>query len=382
MKLGNASNCCGCTVCKEICPKKAIEMIQDSHGFAAPRINDNCIECGLCERMCPLISEKRETGANRESYVLKRKDDQLRRLSQSGGAFSVFAEGVLGQKGVIYGALVDKNMDVVYARVDSIKRLQGLRGSKYVQADVKNVYSLVRNDLLRNQLVLFSGTPCHVHGLYNYLQAKKVCTERLYTVDIICHGVVSPLVYQDYRAYFERIHRTKIRAFNFRDKQFGWRRVAVSIKAGLNKYISGDYVKIFHSDLPLRDCCYECKFANLSRVGDVTVGDCWGIEHCNKEFDDGKGCSLLLVNTDKGRWLFRENKNQFHYLSVSIEKMLQPNLIRPTPKPSKTDDFWFDYQTYGFEYAAFKYCNINPNMDYIQNDNYLKRLMRRLRFRS
>ena len=326
-----------------------------------PSINSNCVNCGICDKNCPLLSQKKIQNKKKEYYIAKRTDDKLRSLSQSGGAFSVFAERVLDNHGVVYGVSLNKELNAVYTRIERKSAIQKLRGSKYVQASVGKIFITVSKDLISGKKVLFSGTPCHVHGLLLFLKSKRVITDNLYTIDIICHGVVSPKLYNDYKLFFERFHNRKIKSFNFRDKQFGWRGCIVSVKTSKAVFASRDYVNLFYSHYSLRESCYECKYTNLDRVSDITIGDSWGIETHHKEFDDNKGCSLVIVNSIKGKNLFEENKNEFYFFSVEINEYLQPNLQRPTERPYLTDAFWRDYFKFGFEYVAFKYCKCNLN---------------------
>ena len=367
--------------CKEVCPKNAIDMVIDKKGFISPFINNNCIKCGKCEKYCPQIVKKSVNSYAQQYYAAKRKNEKLRLLSQSGGAFSVFAESVLETGGVVYGVSINKKLKPVYSRVDKLSKLQKLRGSKYAQACVDNIFCSVKQDLLNGKTVLFSGTPCHIHGLLMYLREKNICTDNLLTVDIICHGVVSPLIFQEYIEYTERRYSKKVRVFNFRDKQFGWTSCVTTARIGSFDFVSHDYVKIFQSDLALRDCCYDCRYTNLERVGDISIGDCWGIEKNNKEFFDNKGVSLVIVNSKKGENLFNNSKSDFDIISLEIKDYLQHNLQFPTARPERVDGFWADHDKYGFEYAAFKYCNFSPQNDYVllKKNEYLKRFIRKMK---
>ncbi len=361
---GINEKCCGCAACEKICPNGSIKMQKNAKGFIEPIIDDSCINCGLCEKTCPLMNANKKHYIKKEFYAAKRNDEKLRAKSQSGGAFSVLAENILKKQGTVYGVLLNSEQKAVYARVSNMRKLKALRGSKYVQAELCNVFNDVIDDLINEREVLFSGTPCHVHALIEFIKAKRISANNLITVDLICHGVVSPSIYEQYKRLFEEKHNKKIKSFNFRDKQFGWHGHITSIKSGFSRIVSSDYVNIFYSNLTLRDCCYECKYSSFERVGDISIGDCWGIEKFASEFDDNKGCSLIIINSEKGKRLFNSVSSSFDLLSVSKEQILQPNLIRPTERPSQIDRFWDDYYRYGFEYAVYKYCNINPLKDY------------------
>ena len=354
-------------------------MEKDEKEFLVPVVNDRCVHCGLCEKYCPQLSQDAPVRGEQQYYAAKRKDPQLRSKSQSGGAFSVFAEYVLSKGGVVYGVSLNDSLDAVYTRITNENRLPIIRGSKYVQAAVGKVFPMVQQDLIHHRNVLFSGTACHIHGLLKYLSSKKTGTETLVTVDIICHGVVSPLVYHDYRCFFEKYHRTKIKGFDFRDKQFGWHGHVTNIKTKSDNIISSDYVNVFYSHLALRDCCYSCRYAGLERISDITIGDCWGIEKQQREFDDNKGCSLIMTNTSKGRELFSNTKDRFDCFEVEIANYMQPNLEHPTSRPALTKSFWEDYRKYGFEYASYKYCGIDPQKDYVLKYTGTERIKRKIK---
>ena len=361
------NNCCGCTVCKNICPYGAIKMITDDKDFIFPMVDEKCVDCGLCEKFCPQVTSKLNKNDEQNYYAVKRKDISLRLQSQSGGAFSAFAEYVLANSGVVYGVLLNNKLEAEYARVEKISQLKKLKGSKYVQAKIGNVFIQVQRDLCCNKCVLFSGTPCHVHGLLQYLLVKKVKTEKLITIDLICHGVASPLIYNNYKHFFSEFHKKKIIGFDFRNKEFLENGSICKIITSDGSYLSKDYVKIYESDYALRDCCFECNYANLQRVGDISIGDCWGIERKNEEFNDNKGCSFVILNNAKGKKLFINSRDEFEYINVDIGDFLQRNLKMPTSIPPLMIDFWDDYKKYGFNYVSYKYCGVNPQMDYMIN---------------
>lgn len=380
MFLVQNGNCCGCSTCREICPKKAITIDSNEKGFMYPRISNSCVNCNLCEKSCPLLSKIVKREEKQEVFIAKRKNEKLRMLSQSGGAFSVFAEKVLHEHGIVYGVSLDTKLDAKYIRVNQTRSLQRIRGSKYVQASVGSVFQNVNKDLVSGKKVLFSGTPCHVHGLLCYLKSNRSSTDNLITVDFICHGVVSPMIYRDYIMLLERFHKRKIKHFNFRDKNFGWHGHIVTVKTNKSTIISEDYVKLFYSHYALRECCYQCKYSNLNRISDITIGDSWGIEKTNLEFDDNKGCSIIITNSLKGKKFFEETCNEFIYYCSEIHDFLQHNLQKPTSRPELTDSFWEDYMNYGFEYSAFKYCNVTPENDIeiIMRRYFFSRIKRKL----
>jgi len=256
------------------------------------------------------------------------------------------------------------------------KKLDELKGSKYVQAHGGGIYLEVCEDLVQGKTVLFSGTPCFVNGLYKYLQGTGCDTDRLYTCDIVCHGTPSPEIYEKYLELLQKEHKNRVHKFTFRDKSFGWRRNISSYMLGRRKLITSNYIRIFESQLCLRKACYECGYASMQRVADITVGDFWGIEHCHPEFEDSKGVSLLICSSQKGKMLFDKMKDRLIVVETTIKECLQPNLQRPTKKPEEYEAFWSCIKNEGYETAVRKYCNYAPDEDWekIENYQYIRRI--------
>ena len=373
--------CCGCAACAQVCPKSAIELRENEKGFLYPVVNEeHCVQCGLCDSVCPIHTAGTDHKEEQTILAVKHKSKEKRAQSQSGGAFAGMAETVLAEGGIVYGVALNDELEPVYTRVADSRKLPLLKGSKYVQAKVGNAFREVADDLNRGRKVLFSGTPCHVDGLLGFLKSSHVSTEGLFTVDLVCHGVPSPKIYRDYKELLSERHGNKpIRGFNFRDKSFGWYGHVVVV-VGKKKYRIDDYVKIFYSNLALRDNCFECAYANMSRCGDVTIGDCWGIEKFAPEFADNEGVSLLLLNTEKGKELWHNTAGYFDSMRVDDEsKILQRNLYAPTEKPKELEKFWEDYYRYGAEYCFYRYCKIDPESEteVIAPNQYAKRAIRK-----
>lgn len=321
-----------------------------------------------------------EQKANPNVYAVKLVSDKKRQKSQSGGAFTAAAESILSMGGVVYGVGWDKELKVVYKRIDTLKGLNELKGSKYVQAHSGGIYLTVEKDLQKGTLVLFSGTPCLVNGLYKYLESKACETEKLYTCDIVCHGTPSPQIYEKYLELLKKEKGDGIRKFTFRDKSFGWRRNISSYVVKGRKMITPNYIRIFESQLCLRKACFECSYASMNRVGDITVGDFWGIEKCHPEFEDKKGVSLLICSSKKGQALFDKMKDKLVVLKTTPQNCLQPNLQRPTKKPEAYEEFWQYLEENGYEAAIKKYCGYNPQDDWekLEPHQFIKRVSRKI----
>lgn len=315
-----------------------------------------------------------------EVYAVKAKSGKLVEESQSGGAFTVLAENVLAAGGVVYGVCLDDDLRAVYKKIEEDKQLKDIKGSKYVQAYINDMFSVVERDLQNTKKVLFSGTPCQVCGLYGYLKMKNVDVSNLYTCDLICHGVVSPMVFQNYIEHIEKLNDNKrVKSFNFRDKSIaGHKSHLETYTIKEHKMVSLNYANIFYSNLALRESCYICPFATMHRVGDITLGDYWGIENICPQIDDNKGISLVLINSVKGKKLFEEIRDSVVYERTKVEDCVreQGNLQHPTEKPEEYDEFWSLYHQKGFESAVKKYCGYNAEDDWekLEKDQYIKRL--------
>ena len=290
---------------------------------------------------------------NQRVFGAQLKDKKKKAKSQSGGAFTAFAEKILIMEGIVYGVCLDEKLQAVYQRINNSNDLHSLKGSKYVQALIGDNYIKVKRDLKDDRYVLFSGTPCYVDGLLNYL--RDCDTSKLFTVDIVCHGVPSPLIYNEYLTYISKGKKNKIAEFNFRDKSLGWHIQYETYLIREKRRINNIYARLFSSHVCLRDSCYSCKYTNFKRVSDITIGDFWGIEKFNSQIDDNTGISLVIVNTVNGEKLFNLSKEEFEFFNSTLEECKQPQLCYPSKKSTFFDEFWRDYYNVSFKKIVFKY---------------------------
>lgn len=303
--------CTGCGACVQRCPKRCISWTQREFGFRYPQIDkDACVNCGQCEKVCP-IDKALEVSAEQKAYAAVHKDDEVLAKSTSGGAFTAIADAVFAQGGIVYGAAMLDGMQVKHIRTSGKDDFEGLRSSKYLQSDTGTTYQMVEQDLKQGKTVLYSGTPCQIDGLKNFLGKGY---ENLYTVDIVCHGVGSQAYFDKYMDY-ARERYGKIKALRFRSKEYaGWSCggvvVVVDSSDCLKKIPYRDfdnyYYSYFLSGDIYRKSCYSCKYANTNRVGDFTLGDYWGVEALNLPLQTENGCSLLLVNNRHAMQLLDE----------------------------------------------------------------------------
>lgn len=278
----------------------------------------------------------------RTVYGVKHKDEVVRSLSRSGGVFTALSDLTLDEGGAVYGCALDENLNAIHKRAVTKEERDSFRGSKYVQSQIGYVFKEVKDDLDSGNKVLFSGTPCQIHGLINFLTLKKVDMSGLFTVEILCHGAPSPRIWQDF--IDNNFDRTKIQKVEFRDKKnFGWRDHVETITIDGKEISSRDYTKLFYSHLGLRQSCFECYYKNLERVADITIGDFWRIENNDKPFDDDKGVSLVKINSEKGRTFFDRCREALIVKEYPIATCIQPALDHNYTEPSNRSEFWSEY---------------------------------------
>lgn len=354
------SRCSGCGMCQNICPVKAIYMLEDEDGFLYPKVDcKRCIKCGKCEHRCPLNLKTPSQNEKRIAYAAQTKNEEIRQKSSSGGIFSEIAFFVLLRGGVVFGATFDKNFKVVHIGVEHIEELKALRGAKYVQSEIRDAYTQVKQYLDAGRLVLFSGTPCQVSGLYGFLGKKYY---NLYTQDIICHGVPSPMVWNKYIEYREAKANAKLRMAYFRNKRYGWKSYSVHLEfANYTEYTqraSEDlYMRCFLNNLCLRPSCYNCAFKTINRDSDLTLADFWGIDKMYPELNDDKGISLVILHSEKGEQLFENLKDAIIWQRVDFEMAIQNNpsfCSSAIPNTCKTE-FIRCIKEKGFRVASKKY---------------------------
>lgn len=349
--------CSGCTACANICPHNAITLRKNEKGFQYPVIDPNkCTDCGLCGTVCQCAETELKQSKMLRTFAVKHPGDMVRSSSQSGGLFYGLAEWVIKQGGVCYGAAVDDNLAVKQIRVTTISDLKRLQGSKYVQSDVGGSFVEVEKDLRAGNVVLYSGTSCIIDGLYRYIRCKKLDDSKLYTCDLICHGVMTPLMYEENLKRIENKEQKKIAAVNFRDKKFGWHSHIETYTFEDNTTQSeAYYAELFYTHIALRECCYRCKYTDFyKKPADITMADFWGIEKILPDWeDDNKGISLAAIHSEKGLALLKETSLDF--CEVSPESVLDKNRKGAIRKPRIYDPFWEDYFQKGYEYSLKKY---------------------------
>lgn len=352
--------CTGCSACSSICPKQCIIMESNEEGFLYPNIDeDKCISCGLCKKICPINSV--DYYPNTEEVMAYQNSDSVREHSTSGGFFTLISDYVLENDGIVYGAAYDEGFSVKHIRTNSKGDRDFLCYSKYVQSNVTGIFERVIEDLKSNRLVLFTGTPCQVSGLKKTLKISGIETSKLITCDFICHGVPSPLIWKEYINFLEDKYNDKIISVNFRDKRLGWHKPSLVIEMKNHFQAlteeNDPFYQLFYSNCILRKSCHVCDYSKISRVSDITMGDCWGIEVSNPKMDDDKGLSLVMINSNKGKKIIEKLNCDAAFRKISFSDLRQPHLYAPARISRKREKFWKDYNTHQFIYILNKYGN-------------------------
>lgn len=292
---------------------------------------------------------------NPQIYAVKHKSNKVRKESRSGGVFTALSDEFLGRNGIIYGCILSDSRKAMHVRATSKAERDAMRGSKYIQSSMQNIFKQVKWDLDNNKSVLFSGTSCQVAGLKAYLGNNY---KKLLCVDILCHGVSSPKLYREYISWQEKRNKGKVIGFDFRNKKdFGWsEHIETLYMDNGTKINSKIYAKIFYSLNGTRPSCFKCPYKSINHPGDITIADYWGINEVLPDFNDNKGVSLVFINSDYGKKIFDLIKNDIKYVQTRFEPcMMQKPLIEPYQKPETREEFWKMFNAKGFTFILKKY---------------------------
>ncbi len=351
IQINQKYDCVGCTACKAVCPKHCIEMRADDEGFLYALADSNkCIDCHLCEKVCPVIN-RTSPRQPRLTLAAKNPDSQVRLASSSGGIFTLLAQQTLRRGGVVFGASYDKEWQVRHIAIDKEADIVLLQGSKYMQSLMGNSFSEAEAWLKDGREVLFSGTPCQIAGLKKYLRRDY---PNLATVDIVCHGVPSPLIWSNYLRSINP-QQKPITQVNMRDKTTGWQRYSITIgcddgttliseRASHNTYMRG-----FLSGIFTRPSCFQCPAKGGRGMSDITLGDFWGIGHVIKEMADSKGVGLVMAHSERGVELLGEIDFTRHEALYTEALRYNPCIERSSSEPALRSEFWAQYRQAGIQ---------------------------------
>lgn len=354
----NRQKCTGCFVCESSCPRSCIIQEKDQEGFLMPKvIEDKCIQCGICVQKCPQLTSS-IFSKPKKVYAVQMLDKTKLSNSASGGLGNIIAGTVIEDGGIVYGCVYDENLQAVHARIENIKDVRELGGSKYVQSDFSKVYDTLMLDIQSGRQVVIIGTPCQIAAVRNFVQGDY---SNLLLIDLICHGVPSPKLFSDYLLWKSDKLGMKILKYNFRDKKV-WKwgtsfKALITTEKGEFSAVSNKdpYYNAFLYAESYRESCYQCIYAKEERIGDISIGDFWGIQDlCSNEgIDFSEGVSVCLLNTQSGQQFFEKIESKLWILESDIEKakIKNDNLCHPSERPLIRNSFYVLENKYGFNWV-------------------------------
>lgn len=374
LETRNKVECYGCRACEHICPTSCIKMTEDEEGFCYPvKSKDLCIDCDLCKKVCPNVSKEKiacreDNQFKSKAYLAIYKDEAILYKSASGGVFSAIVESFCKDDFIVFGVEFDDSLNAVHTYTDTLEGTKKYRKSKYIQSDINDSYKSAERFLKEGKKVLFTGTPCQIAGLRLYLRKDY---ENLFCLDLVCHGVPSQKVFNDYKNHLENKYKGNIVSFTFRHKTHtnhkDWN--SKNIKAEINgKSIimppnEDTYLRGFHNELFYRPSCYECKYANPNRVSDITMADFWGVKKLYPDENVHKGVSVFLTNTLKGQSLVESMSDLMKIKEVDKGYIIESNaqLKYPAKLHPKREQFYELLKTTRFDMAVNR-CIPKPSL--------------------
>ena len=363
--------CTGCMMCSDACSKSAISFFVEK-GFWFPTVDSHlCVNCGLCTNKCPALHDAPLVDGPKSCYGARSRNEDVRWNSTSGGYFSELASCVIAAGGYVIGATYDSDNEILHTVEHTYKGVEKLRQSKYAQSKTVGIYKTTLRLLKNDELVLFCGTACQVEALKSFLGKEF---ENLLTMDFVCLGICSPVVYRKYLDMMEHKYKSKITRVWFKNKQDGWRSIGTRLDFSNGKiyYKPGGFdlfMCAFVGDsIAMRKSCETCKYRKIPHNSDFTVADFWGIEKIRPDKDDNKGISAVFVNSDKGLSWFNRITTNLDYFETTSESITMGNFSSLKPKPSgknrdafleaiETMSFQSAYNKYGIEYTGNRKLN-------------------------
>lgn len=359
------NKCSGCGACVKACPKNVIRFETDQEGFPYPVVDkDKCVSCGICVGVCPAENPPARVPVAK-TYAAQIKDESTLKESTSGGIFTLLADSVFKQQGVVYGCVWDDKYNAFVKRADSLEELSGMRGSKYIWSSASDTYPEIRGLLEEGKEVLFTGLPCQAAGLKKYLKKDY---ENLIVMDFLCSGAPSPMAFHKYLDSICSIEDRKNLNFKFRDKNPYGVGVHITYNGQKKKYSRGEHIRnpyyyAFYTHLLDRRSCYECPYGTDQRISDITVGDYWGVEKYHPDMNISAGISALMLNTEKGIRVIEQLKDSLILKETKKESISKANNLicsgkeRNRSVPAIRDGFFKELNQNGWVSAEKKYLH-------------------------
>ena len=353
------SMCSGCMACVNSCPVNAITIVRDSEGFYYPEIKkEKCVDCGMCEKVCQYRNRQElDTIEPCGAFIVQNTDMLVLKKSTSGGFFYSLCKYVISRNGVVYGAILDKDLKVRHSRACTMEECFAFLGSKYVQSDITGIYQKVKSDLSDNKPVCFSGTPCQVAGLFKCFTKKP---DNLILLDIVCHGVASPLVWEKYVEFERKDKNDTITDVEFRSKKYGYQNscmhISFSNRETYGTSRSNPYLKVFYSHIALRPSCYNCAVKSVRHISDFTIFDSWEAYKFAKE-DNDLGYTNVIVQTQQGMNIITQLE-QIKKWEVELQDILPKNggmVLKSASMNSNRNNFFSSLSEKGFKVSFDQY---------------------------
>lgn len=343
------SECTGCHACFNACPVHAISMKRDMEGFLYPSVDENiCIHCGRCVQVCQIFQKQKdpEQIPSRAFACMNTCMDE-RLSSSSGGIFILLARYVIERNGYVFGAAFDEHMHLSHTYASTLEGCRAFMGSKYLQSRIGTSFSDAKRFLNQGKWVLFTGTPCQIHGLKLFLGREY---EKLIAVDLACHGVPSPAVFERYIDDLGKKYGSQVVGFSFRSKKTGWKSFSSQVEfedkqSNCTEHDQCPYMKAFLSNLDLRPYCYRCNNKEGNHFSDLTMGDFWGAKAKEADMDDDKGTSVLLTNTAKGGQILQGITQSLFIRQTDLKHVLEHNgaMVRAVSMNPYREKFFYDF---------------------------------------
>ena len=367
----NKEECCGCSACSSRCPRHCIKMIDDNDGFSYPSIDKaKCVNCGACESVCPHFPISHIEDMKTVAIGMYAKDSTINRVSSSGGIFSLLAQKILLDGGVVYGATMNYlNGSAQHIRIDDVQELARIVGSKYVQSVLNGIFQMVEKDLKNGKIVLFSGVPCQIKALHLYLREEY---SSLFTVEVVCHGVTTPILFKSFIRSIEDKYGMKCINVDFR-KKAGSKQKIVSktnedtIEIYIPKSLNS-FMYFYLQNYALRDSCYECPAKEGYSTADLTLSDFWGGENIAPDLRSKYGCSCVYINTKKGKEIISLIQSDTIFKTVDCSQAIQnnPAYYSSAVKPQEREKFINDIREIPYKNLEEKYYK-KPKVDLLHS---------------
>lgn len=367
IELIDKTQCCSCTACVAICPQNCITMRADHEGFKYPEIEKSkCIGCNLCNNVCPVINNDicYINDFSLRAFVLRDKREDILSDSTSGGFFTALAEKIISEGGTVYGAAYDNKFNVRHIRIREISEIKRIRGSKYVASNLDGIFKLVKEDLQKRDTVLFTGCPCQIAGLKSFLKSDY---KNLVTMDVVCHGNPSPLMWSKYLGYITSKYKSTIKDIVMRHKTYGYHSgtMMIEFESGKKIYESARtnyYLKAFFGDLISKPHCYKCSFKHKEHCSDFTVFDAWHAAELASIQDDDKGWTNIIIQSKKGLSIFETICEKYEYFETDHQKAIELDgdmLEVSVNLNEKRNEFLKELKSSNFKHHCENYINVS-----------------------